>query len=86
MEQMEVTGEPGRETLSEGGGAKHHLGQRGPAQQAQCSRIATLLFFEVGCACEVGFGLKVVLPVRNRLIGSVGRQDKVGKLLRTEKN
>ncbi len=69
---MEATGQPGRESLGEGGGAKGLLGRPGHAQQAQCSRIATLPFFEVGCACEVGFGLKVVLPARNRLIGSVG--------------
>ena len=41
------------------------------AQQAQCSRIAPLRFFEADCAHEVGFGLKVVLPARNRLIGGV---------------
>jgi hypothetical protein len=57
--------------LGEGGGVKHHLGQPGHAQQAQCSRIATLRFFEADCACGVNFGLKVALLARNRLIGSV---------------
>ena len=79
---MEATGQPGRESLGEGGEAKHHLGQRGHAQQAQCSRIATLPFFEVSFACEVGFGLKVVLPARNRLIGSV-RQSRMLNYLNT---
>ena len=70
---MEVTGQPSRESLSEGGGAKGLLGWPGHAQQAQCSRIATLRYIEADCAREVGVGLKVVLPARNRLIGSVGR-------------
>jgi hypothetical protein len=70
---MEATGQPGRESLGEGGGVKGLLGWPGHAQQAQCSRIATLPFFEADCACGVDFGLKVVLPARNRLIGGVGR-------------
>jgi hypothetical protein len=28
-----------------------------------------LPFFQVGCACDVGFGLNVTLLARNRLIG-----------------
>jgi hypothetical protein len=36
-------------------------------------RIATLPFFEIGFAYEVGFGLNVALLPCNRLILSVGR-------------
>jgi hypothetical protein len=38
------------------------------AQQSKSSRITTLPFFQVGYACDVGFGLKITLPARNRLI------------------
>ena len=58
LEEMVATGQPGWESFGAGGGAKGHLGQPGHAQQAQCSRIATLPFFEVDCACGIGFGLK----------------------------
>ena len=47
---MEATGQPSRESLSEGGGVKYPLGQRGHAQQAQCSRIATARFAVTNCA------------------------------------
>jgi len=62
-----VSGATPRRAAGGSGAAGPPPGRGGTTQQCYCTRIATLRFLEIGCACGVTLAPKVSLLTRNRV-------------------